>query len=66
MHLDLIYVEVVNHDLAGAWLMLPQEFLVLHDRARLEIRDQEELLLVQLRVVALLRILNGRQLHQLN
>jgi hypothetical protein len=43
--------------------MLPQEFLILHDRARLEIRDQEELLLVQLRVVALLRILNGRQLH---
>jgi hypothetical protein len=33
MHLDLIYVEVVNHDLAGARLMLPQEFLVLHDRA---------------------------------
>jgi len=39
MHLDLIYVEVVNHDLAGARLMLPQEFLVLHDCARLEIRD---------------------------
>jgi hypothetical protein len=63
MHLDLINVEVVNHDLAGARLMLPQEFLVLHDSARLEIRDQEELLLVQLRVVALLRIFNGRQLN---
>jgi hypothetical protein len=39
MYLDLIYVEVVNHDLAGARLMLPQQFLILHDRARLEIRD---------------------------
>ena len=39
MYLDLIYVEVVNHDLGGARLMLPQELLVLHDRARLEIRD---------------------------
>jgi hypothetical protein len=39
MHFDLIYVEIVNHDLAGGRLMLPQEFLVLHDRARVEIRD---------------------------
>jgi hypothetical protein len=39
MYLDLIYVEVVDHDLVGARLMLPQEFLVLHDCAGLEIRD---------------------------
>ena len=39
VHFDLIYVEIVDHELAGARLMLPQEFLVLHDRARVEIRD---------------------------